>query len=61
MAKEGAAYGLAGIVKGLGMAALKNYDVINVLKSYIEDKKDQQARRGAHGFCVPQRQLGPAL
>ena len=45
--RKGAAFGLAGMVKGLGMAALKNYDVINVLKSYIEEKKNQQAREGA--------------
>ena len=57
--RKGAAYGLAGIVKGLGMAALKNYDVINVLKSYIEDKKDQQAREGAlMGFACLSERLG---
>jgi HEAT repeat protein len=55
--RKGAAFGLAGMVKGLGMSALKNYDVINILKSYIEDKKNQQAREGALlGFeCLSER------
>ncbi|UPQ98417.1 ARM repeat domain-containing protein [Chloropicon primus] len=57
--RKGAAYGLAGIVKGLGMAALKNYDVINVLKSYVEDKKNQEAREGAlMGFACLSERLG---
>ena len=57
--RKGAAYGLAGMVKGLGMSALKNYDVINVLKSYIEDKKNQQAREGAlMAFACLSERLG---
>lgn len=45
--RKGAAFGLAGTVKGLGISALKNYGIIETLKNYIEDKKDQNAREGA--------------
>ena len=46
-ARRGAAYGLAGIVKGKGVSALKEYRILSSLKVAIEDKKDQNHRQGA--------------
>eukprot|EP01132_Coremiostelium_polycephalum_P008022 gene8022-9867_t len=45
--RRGAAFGLAGAVKGLGISSLKNYDILNVLQGYVEDKKHPNARQGA--------------
>ena len=36
----GAAYGLAGMVKGLGIGSFKQYSVIDRLVEAIQDKKD---------------------
>ena len=46
-ARRGAAYGLAGIVKGKGVSALREYRIMSTLKSAIENKKDQNSRQGA--------------
>ena len=46
-ARRGAAYGLAGIVKGKGVAALRQYRVITALRSATEDKKSPDKRQGA--------------
>ena len=46
-ARRGAAYGLAGIVKGKGVSALRDYRIMSSLKSAIEHKKDQYQRQGA--------------
>ena len=46
-ARRGAAYGLAGIVKGKGISALREYRIFSTLKSAIENKKDQNSRQGA--------------
>ena len=45
--RRGAAYGLAGIVKGKGVSALREYRISSTLKSAIENKKDQNQRQGA--------------
>ena len=45
--RRGAAYGLAGAVKGRGTSSLKEFNVINRLKSAMDDKKDSHARQGA--------------
>ncbi|OJA10082.1 hypothetical protein AZE42_06300 [Rhizopogon vesiculosus] len=45
--RRGAAYGLAGTIKGLGVGAMKEYDVINCLRTAAEDKKSFEARQGA--------------
>ncbi|KAH7929550.1 ARM repeat-containing protein [Leucogyrophana mollusca] len=45
--RRGAAYGLAGAVKGLGVGAMKEFDVINRLRSATEDKKRYEPRQGA--------------
>lgn len=46
-ARRGAAYGLAGIVSGKGISALRDFRIMSTLKSAIENKKDQNQRQGA--------------
>lgn len=48
--RRGAAYGLAGAVKGRGISALKQCNVMVSLKENIENKKSYEARQGAI-FC----------
>lgn len=54
--RRGAAYGLAGLVKGLGILSLKQLDIITTLTDAIQNKKSQRHREGAlFGFemlCV---------
>ncbi|WVQ78061.1 hypothetical protein IAT38_000142 [Cryptococcus sp. DSM 104549] len=46
-ARRGAAYGLAGVVKGRGLVSLKEYDLMDKLKEAAEDKTSYQSRQGA--------------
>ena len=46
-ARRGAAYGLAGIVKGKGVAALRQNRVMTALRSATEDRKSAEKRQGA--------------
>ena len=46
-ARRGAAYGLAGVVRGAGIAAMKEFNVLERLKVAAEDKKRYEARQGA--------------
>lgn len=45
--RRGAAYGLAGAVKGRGITSLKEFDIITRLTDASEDKKNNNARQGA--------------
>lgn len=45
--RRGAAYGIAGIVKGLGIISLKQLDIMTKLTNYIQDKKNYKSREGA--------------
>lgn len=45
--RRGAAYGLAGIVHGKGISALREFRIMSTLKSGIENKKDVNHREGA--------------
>lgn len=45
--RRGAAYGLAGVVKGCGVSALKEYHIMSSLKEAVEDKKRPERREGA--------------
>ena len=45
--RRGSAYGLAGIVSGLGLSALREHRIMATLKSGVENKKDANARQGA--------------
>ncbi|KAL8808756.1 MAG: hypothetical protein Q9200_004054 [Gallowayella weberi] len=46
-ARRGAAYGLAGVIRGKGVSALREYRVMSTLKSAAENKKDSNHRQGA--------------
>ena len=45
--RRGAAYGLAGIVRGKGVSALRDNRIMLTLRSAAENKKDQNSRQGA--------------
>ncbi|AOA64745.1 Gcn2p kinase activity positive regulator [Komagataella phaffii CBS 7435] len=44
--RKGAAYGIAGLVKGKGVCALADYDILRTLVDAAEDKKDWKRRQG---------------
>ncbi|KAK9324958.1 armadillo-type protein [Lipomyces orientalis] len=44
--RRGAAFGVAGIVKGAGISAIADYDIIRSLTIALEDKKDPKKRQG---------------
>ncbi|KAF2652310.1 translational activator [Lophiostoma macrostomum CBS 122681] len=46
-ARRGAAYGLAGIVRGKGLGVLREYRIMSTLKAATENKKDVNERQGA--------------
>ncbi|XBW36536.1 hypothetical protein QEN19_002112 [Hanseniaspora menglaensis] len=48
--RKGAAWGIAGLVKGYGISAMYEFDITRNLVDAIEDKKDPQ-RREAVAFC----------
>lgn len=45
--RRGAAYGLAGLVKGLGILSLKQLDIMNVLTEAVQDKRRPRRKEGA--------------
>ena len=45
--RRGGAYGLSGVVKGLGISALKAYGIVDALKVAVEDKTNASGREGA--------------
>ena len=45
--RRGAAYGLAGLVKGFGIPSLKQYEIMSKLQESIKDKKNYRHREGA--------------
>lgn len=45
-ARRGAAYGLAGIVRGKGVSALREYRIMSLLRSASDNKKDPNSRQG---------------
>ncbi|KAH9175038.1 ARM repeat-containing protein [Lactarius sanguifluus] len=46
-ARRGAAYGLTGVIKGIGISAMKEFDIFGRLKNATEDKKQYESRQGA--------------
>lgn len=44
--RKGAAYGLAGLVKGLGILSLKQQEMMTTLTDAIQDKKNFRRREG---------------
>lgn len=47
LCRRGAAFGLAGIVKGLGVSAINGYGVLDALKQALDDQGSAEAREGA--------------
>lgn len=45
--RRGAAYGLAGVMMGVGIAGFKDFDLIERLRLASEDKKKYETRQGA--------------
>lgn len=45
--RRGAALGLAGIVKGLGISAINGYGILDALKAAMDDQGNAGAREGA--------------
>ena len=45
--QRGAAYGLAGIVSGKGIASLREFRIMTLLKAAIENKREPNQRQGA--------------
>jgi len=45
--RKGAAHGIAGVIKGLGILSLKQFDIMNTLTEAIQDKKNYKKREGA--------------
>ncbi|XP_026329507.1 eIF-2-alpha kinase activator GCN1 isoform X2 [Hyposmocoma kahamanoa] len=57
--RKGAAYGIAGIIKGLGILSLKQLDVMGKLTEAIQEKKNYKFREGAlFGFEMLCYKLG---
>lgn len=46
-ARRGAAYGLAGVIKGTGIGGMKEFNIIHRLQSSSEDKRQYEPRQGA--------------
>ncbi|GAP85739.1 putative translational activator GCN1 [Rosellinia necatrix] len=46
-AKRGAAYGLAGLIRGRGISVLREYRILITIKSATENRKEPQQREGA--------------
>ncbi|KIK62847.1 hypothetical protein GYMLUDRAFT_242480 [Collybiopsis luxurians FD-317 M1] len=44
--RRGAAYGLAGVINGTGIAGMKEHEIIRKLRSAAEDKKRYEPRQG---------------
>lgn len=44
--RRGAAYGLAGVLKGTGIGGIKEFDIIQRLRNATEDKKRYEPRQG---------------
>ncbi|KNZ52619.1 hypothetical protein VP01_34g8 [Puccinia sorghi] len=45
--RRGAAYGLAGAIKGRGMTCIQEFSIVDRLRDALEDKKNSRARQGA--------------
>ncbi|KAL6074695.1 eIF-2-alpha kinase activator GCN1 [Balamuthia mandrillaris] len=45
--RKGAAFGLAGVVKGIGVPSLKQYNIVTKLTTMVENKKHANTRQGA--------------
>lgn len=59
--RKGAAYGLAGLVKGLGILSLKQQEMMAALTDAIQDKKNFRRREGEclQARCRPAWEVSP--
>lgn len=48
--RKGAAYGLAGLVKGSGILSLKQLDIMTTLTTAVQNKKSAKEREGGHKY-----------
>lgn len=48
--RRGAAFGLAGLVKGSGILVLKQLDIMTTLTNAVQNKKNAIEREGIVGF-----------
>jgi len=46
--RRGAAYGLAGLVRGLGITALKQLEIMSTLEQAVKEKKHPRKREGMY-------------
>lgn len=44
--RRGAAYGIAGLIKGLGLYSLKEYEILSVIQKGLAEKKNWKFREG---------------
>jgi hypothetical protein len=44
--RRGAAYGIAGVLRGTGIAGMKEFDIVDRLHTVTEDKKRYEPRQG---------------
>ena len=56
--RRGAAFGLAGVVKGLGLSSLKKYGVMDALKAGVEDRYYDLNNAGPLIVCIALVSLG---
>lgn len=57
--RRGAAYGLAGVVRGRGISSLREFGIMGRLRDNAEDKKNVNARQGAiFGYEILSTVLG---
>lgn len=57
--RKGAAYGLAGLVKGLGILSLKQQEMMAALTDAIQDKKNFRRREGEYSHTWDCPGAGP--
>ena len=50
--RKGAAYGLAGLVRGLGITALKQLEIMTTLEEAVKDKKNPRRREGRKNIAL---------
>lgn len=56
--RRGAAFGLAGLVKGLGISSLRQYAIMDTLKAGVEDKSPRTREGALFGFEALCEKLG---
>jgi hypothetical protein len=56
--RRGAAFGVAGLVKGLGISSLKQYGIMDTLKAGVEDKAPRTREGALFGFECLCEKLG---